>query len=230
MRLLPPLYLGYLRFVWRTSRLRDLGIGRLPDICRGRGGAVALIWHDEVLACPWAYPALGLRPHTLASRSRAGEIVTGLLRRAGYVVLRGGSSRGRSRRDAPVIRQMIQRSRQTRPILWGLTVDGSHGPAHRLKRGALVLARESGLPVVLVRTWFRRCIRLPTWDGSALPLPFGEIRYALRGPYHVPATARGREELEALRSRLERDLGEMAIEAFDDFGQRLPESLRARDG
>ena len=205
-RVLPPLHLAYLRFVWRTSRIEDDGLGWLSDLCDAHGGAVALVWHDEVPTVPWSYPSRGLRIHTLASRGHAGEIVTRVLEHSGCVVFRGGSSRGRSRRRAGVLREMVAHGRSQRPVLWGLTVDGSSGPARRLKRGALVLARESGVPVVLVRTSFGRALRLPSWDRALLPLPFGVIRQALRGPFPVPPEARTRAGMECFRRELEERL------------------------
>ena len=79
--------------------------------------------------------------------------------------------------------------RKTDGVIYGLTVDGSKGPAYRLKRGGVVIARECGRPIVLVRTWYRRCLRLDTWDRTAIPLPFNRIHYYLEGPYFAPADA-----------------------------------------
>jgi len=224
-RLLPRLYLLYMGFVWRTSRIEDRGLARLHEIVARHGGAVALVWHEEVLGVAFAYPFLGFRPHALASRSDAGELATSLLRRCGYRVFRGGASSGRSRRRAGVWREMIERMRSGEDVLCGIAVDGSRGPAYRLKRGALVLARECGRPVVLARTGYARSLRLPTWDRLALPLPWNRIRYAMRGPYFVPPAARGREALEPLRRRLEAELCELAAESDAALGRRPPPGL-----
>ncbi len=78
---------------------------------------------------------------------------------------------------------------QTTPgVIYGLTVDGSKGPAYRMKMGGVLIARECGGPLALVRTWYKRSIRLKTWDRMAVPLPFNVIKYYLRGPYFVPET------------------------------------------
>jgi lysophospholipid acyltransferase (LPLAT)-like uncharacterized protein len=225
-RVLPRLYLLYMGLVWRTSRVEDRGLFRLREVVAEHGGAVALLWHEEVLGVAYAYPHLGFRPHTLASRSNAGELVTRLLERCGYVVFRGGTSSSPARRHAGVWRQMIRHMRHRRGVIYGLTVDGSRGPAYGLKRGALVVARECGMPVVLVRTWYRRSLRLPTWDRSALPLPFNRIRYAMRGPYAVPADARTRPGLERFRRRLEAELLELAAESYAALGLTPPPGLQ----
>ena len=116
------------------------------------------------------------------------------------------------------------------PAIFGITVDGSQGPRYRLKPGGLALARDSGRPIVLVRTWYRRCLRLPTWDRTGLPLPWNEIHYYLRGPATIPPHARGRESLEPLRRRREAELADLAVQSHLDVGQRPPEALLARCG
>jgi len=223
--LVPPLYDLYMGLVWRTSRIVDHGITRLHGILEERGGAVALAWHEEVLTVAYAYPHLGLQPHTLASRSDLGEIITRLLERRGYTVSRGGSSRRRSRRDHGALEYMIRHRGESSNVLYGLTVDGSHGPAYRMKRGGVLLARECGKPVVLLRTWSRRCLRLGSWDRSALPLPFNEIHYYLEGPYDVPEDAGTSAGLERFRRHLESELKALAVRSYRDVGQTTPPRL-----
>jgi lysophospholipid acyltransferase (LPLAT)-like uncharacterized protein len=225
---LPRLYLLYMGLVWKTSRIEKCGLSKVADIRSEHNGAVALLWHDEVLSAAYAYPFVGFRPHTLASRSNAGELITRLLERCGYVVFRGGSSSGRSRRRAGALREMIDYMRRHDGVLYGLTVDGSRGPAYRLKRGGLVLARECGKPILLVRTAYARCLRLRTWDRSALPLPFNTIRYDVRGPFLVPEEARTREGLEHFRRRLEGELIELTAASCAALGQPRPRDLVAQ--
>ena len=84
-----------------------------------------------------------------------------------------------------------------------------------MKPGALLIAHKCRRPVVLVRTWAKRNLRLPTWDRMAVPLPFNHIRQYLRGPYPVPAEAGDPAVFEAFRQRLERDLEQLAQESID---------------
>ena len=76
-----------------------------------------------------------------------------------------------------------------------------------------------------MRLWYRRSLRLPTWDQLALPLPWNHIRLQLSGPYFVPPEARTRAELEPLRGQLERDLAELAAGSYEAMGQRVPAEL-----
>ena len=140
----------------------------------------------------WGYAYLGFRPHTLASLSNDGAVITRLLERCGFVVFRGGSSDRDSRRRSDVTRELTEHMNTTDGVIYGLTVDGSKGPAYRLKRGGIIVARDCGRPIVLVRTWYRRCLRLDTWDRTAIPLPFNRIHYYMEGPYFPPAGRRHR--------------------------------------
>jgi lysophospholipid acyltransferase (LPLAT)-like uncharacterized protein len=228
LAVVPALYLLYMRFVYATSRVRANDFPRLHDIIREHDGAVGLLWHEEVFTVAYAYPHLGFRPHTLASLGRIGELITRLLLRCGFVVFRGGSSSKASRHRADVVPELIEHMRSHREVIYGLTVDGSQGPPYRMKRGAVVVARECGRPVVLARTWYRRCMRLPTWDRTAIPLPWNEIVYSLAGPYAVPADAASEPGLARFVLELEDRLIELAMQSYADLGQAPPAALRKR--
>lgn len=226
----PYLYIAYMRLVWSTSRI--VGGEEFKELIRigeRHDGVVALLWHEEVMTVAFGYPYLGVRGHTLASLGESGEVIARMLRLCGYVVFRGGSTSGTARRREGTLLEMIEHMRNTREVIYGLTVDGSRGPAYRMKTGGIVIARECGKPIALVRTWYKRCVRLPTWDRLAVPLPFNEIRYYIRGPYHVPESARTDEGLAEFRLQLERDLVDLAARSYDDLGQPRPAKLFARD-
>ena len=225
--LFPACYMLYMRLVWATSRIVDHGLGRLFAISAEHNGAVGLLWHEEVMTVAWGYAYMGFRPHTLASLSNDGAVITRMLERCGFVVFRGGSSDRDSRRVSNVTADLIDHMNKTDGVIYGLTVDGSKGPPYRLKRGGVVIARECGRPIVLVRTWYRRCLRLRTWDRTAIPLPFNRIHYYMEGPYFAPADAHTEDGLERFRLRLERDLIALAARSYDDLGQPRPENLPA---
>jgi lysophospholipid acyltransferase (LPLAT)-like uncharacterized protein len=226
--LVPRLYLLYMAFVFATSRIRTNGYERLHDIVRERDGAVGLLWHEEVFTVAYGYYRQGFRPHTLASLGDVGEVITRMLELCGFVVFRGGSSSKSSRRHGDVVKDMILHMQAHREVIYGITVDGSQGPAYRMKRGGLVIARECRRPVILSRTWYRRCLRLPTWDRTAIPLPWNEIAYYLAGPFDVPADADTPEGFARFLLFLEDELIELAQRSYVELGQRPPRNLVKR--
>lgn len=225
----PVLYVLYMRFVWATSRIEGREGFVLNDIAREHDGVVALLWHEEVFSVAYGYPYLGIRGHTLASVGESGEVISRMLERCGYVVFRGGTSSGPTRRRTGVLEAMIGHMRRTPMVIYGLTVDGSKGPPYRMKTGGVVIARACGKPIALVRTWYQRCVRLKTWDRMAIPLPFNVIRYYLRGPYFVPPDAESDGGLARFCLSLESDLIDLAARSYGDAGQPLPSTLRKRD-
>jgi lysophospholipid acyltransferase (LPLAT)-like uncharacterized protein len=228
LAVVPRLYMAYMRFVYATSRVRVNDFRRLHDIIRDHDGTVALLWHEEVFTVAYGYRYMDLRGHTLASLGRVGELITRMLLLCDFVVFRGGSSSKSSRRRADVVPAMVEHMRAHRDVIYGITVDGSQGPAYRMKRGGVVIARECGKPVSLVRTWYRRCLRLPTWDRTAIPLPWNEIAYYLAGPYPVPDDAKDEPGLARFVLRLEDELIEMAARSYAELGQTPPANLVKR--
>ena len=204
----PYLYVAYMWFVWKTSRIEMCGYERVLDIADEHDGFVGVLWHEEVFSVAWAYR--NVPPHTLASLGDSGEMITRLLELCGYVVFRGGSSRRKSRKRQAVLLEMIHHMMTTPRVGYGLTVDGSYGPYHVVKPGALVIAYKCQKPLILVRTWAKRNLHLPTWDRMAVPLPFNHIRQYLLGPYFVPPDANDRAVFERFRLEIESKLEDLA--------------------
>lgn len=230
VRTVPRLYIAYMWLVFATSRVDRNGFELLDEISAKHDGAVALLWHEEVFSVAYAYGRgfFGFEPHTLASVGDSGEIITRMLELCGYVVFRGGSSGKASRRRTAVVPLMIEHMKTTPHVTYGITVDGSRGPAYRMKPGGLVIARECGRPIALVRTWTRRAVRLPTWDRTAIPLPFNHVRYYIDGPYHVPEDARTEPGFHRFLLLLEDRLIDLAAKSYRDMGQPLPGNLVKR--
>lgn len=230
MALLPRLYMAYMRLVYATSRVEDHDFGpRLRRIAEQHDGAIALLWHEEVFTVAYGYGVHAeLRAHTLASPGDAGEVITRMLELCNFEVFRGGSSGHRSRRRPEVLAEMVKHMQDDPRVIYGITVDGSKGPPYRMKPGGLAIAARCGRPVVLARTWYRRCWRLPTWDRTAIPLPWNVIRYDLRGPYHVGDAARDPEARARILLALEAELVDMAAESYAALGQPRPPRLQPR--
>lgn len=225
----PHLYMGYMRLVWATSRVEGIDeFARLRRIIEDHDGAVGVLWHEEVMTVAFGYFWVGFPAQTLASMGEAGDVIARMLHLCRFVVFRGGTTTGRSRRREGVLRDMIDHMRSHRRVIYGITVDGSKGPAYRMKTGSIVIARECGRPVILARTWYRRCLRLPTWDRMAVPLPFNVIRYYLRGPFEVPASAATDEGLDRFTVEIENELVALAARSYRDMGQPVPANLVPR--
>lgn len=171
--LVAPLALLY-RAWSATWRYRFQGRALLDEATAG--GAVLALWHGEQLALAVVHRDVGGVP--LVSQSRDGELLAGVLRRLGFPLVRGSSSRG----GPAAFQAELDLLRDGRsPIL---TVDGPRGPRHCPRPGAVVLAQRTGRPLVYAVARARPVLRLGSWDRFEIPWPFAriDVRY---GRMHV---------------------------------------------
>ena len=218
----PPLYKAYMAFVFWTSRVEQKGMDRLFAEADGGGISLGAAWHQDIFA--GAYFMRARRPVTMVSRSADGEIAANVIRRCGYVPVRGSSSRG----GKEALAEMLEYLRTHRGVTIGLVVDGPRGPARRSKMGIIVLAREAGVPLYPLRIWAQRHILLRSWDRTMIPLPFNRILAWAGEPIVVPPDV-NEEAMEQHRAELERrmnDLVRLSLERFpqDQPTRKLPSS------
>lgn len=91
-----------------------------------------------------------------------------------------GSKGEEGRNAAEALTELVKEGAST-----VITPDGPKGPPQVLKTGVLHIAAGSGVPVVPVRLSASPAIRLRTWDGKWLPLPFSRIVVTFAAPIEV---------------------------------------------
>jgi lysophospholipid acyltransferase (LPLAT)-like uncharacterized protein len=210
---LPYLYYAYCWFVWKTSRVVDNLTDPLTDAYARHDRFVALLWHQEVFTVAYAYRHL--HGTTLASTGNFGRLITRMLELCNFQVFRGGSSRGRVRKRR-VLLDMIRHMQSNERVGYGITVDGSHGPALRMKKGGPVIGKTCRAPLFVVRTWCSSKLLLPSWDRTAIPLPFGRIELDAVGPYWIDPEG-SEEDMEQACRHLEHELLELAEHCYRRF-------------
>jgi hypothetical protein len=219
---LPPVYCAYMWFVYKTSRVVHENTDLLWLLRERYGGLVGIMWHQEVFMVAWAFRHY--EGHTLASPSEFGNIITGLLKKNGFVVFRGGSTDSRSRRRR-ILPDMIRHMKEVPGVAFGITCDGTKGPPYKVKPGSIAIAHACAKPMIVARTWCKRRIDLPGWDRSYIPLPFNHIVQAFAGPYFVPVGADDPAVLESFRGEIENELLELTYYVHQQIGD-LPGELR----
>ncbi len=122
------------------------------------------------------------RPITmLASQSRDGRLVTGVLRKLGYQVESGSSSRG----GIKGLLSLIKHLKRGREI--AVTVDGPRGPAFKAKPGVVLLASKAHASIIPISYSASRSIVFnKSWDKFLLPLPFSKLTIIYGSPIKVP--------------------------------------------
>lgn len=213
--IVPAIYNAYMGFVFRTSRVEHINTDLLWALRQRYGGLVGIMWHQEVFTVAWCFRQY--EGHTLASPGELGDLITAMLKRNGFIVFRGGSTRSRRRRRQ-VLPDMIEHMRSVPGVAFGITCDGSKGPPYQVKSGSVAIAHACHKPMIVSRTWCKRRINLRGWDRSYIPLPFNHIVQAFAGPYFVPIEADDPEVFEGFRKMLEGELLELTYFVHQRIG------------
>jgi lysophospholipid acyltransferase (LPLAT)-like uncharacterized protein len=211
---------GGVRHVWYGMLLYDVD-PRVHGLMKGRDPALFGVLHQDFVQTVGYLSRWNARRRSivLASGSRDGGMAAAAAEGIGFRhVVRGSSARGgdAALRDA---RRRLRRGRDEPLPSMVVVCDGPRPPARVVKPGIVFLARESGLPIWLLRTAYRPAIVLwRSWARFVLPLPGARAVFLADGPFVVPATAT-RGEMEAIRSDLERRLRALADRSEDRLGQ-----------
>ena len=191
----------YVRFVAATCRVGD---GRVTQ-----DQVVLAFWHEyNLVAAIVAYRLRSGSPHvSFSTQTFRGQVMNALLAAvgAGSVPLPAEGERAEAARLA---RELARLGREGATV--AVSPDGPLGPYRRAKPGALIVARESGLPLQPWAISAHPSIRLTgRWDRHVVPLPFCRIRVMEAVPIEVAA----REPLRPLLTRLQSALDEVASAA-----------------
>ena len=198
--LLATIAVGLLRLVFFTLRLRvndESGVSNNTQ----PGPILMCFWHNRILGIALTF--LRRYPHqqrhgvtVLTSPSRDGEILAQAMDRLGMGSVRGSSSR----RGSQALRELVRLVESGGDI--AITPDGPRGPRYSLGPGVLLLSQTTGAPIVPMHARFSWAIRLKTWDGFIIPLPFSTVSVNVGRPIPIPTNLTN-EEFEATRVRLE---------------------------
>jgi lysophospholipid acyltransferase (LPLAT)-like uncharacterized protein len=142
-------------------------------------------WHNCLFPAMYIWRNLQIR--VLSSDSFDGEYTGRIMRKFGFVKVRGSSSRGAVRAVFAMRRELQQGA------CVAFTIDGPKGPRYVAKPGPVVLARSTGVPMVVFHIALEDAWILKTWDGCMIPKPFSRALMRLSSPIRAaPATEDGR--------------------------------------
>ena len=160
-----------------TSTFEEGSISNLDDVYPG----IYPFWHRCVLPATWLYRHK--HPAVMTSRSRDGEFIARVIRRFGFVPVRGSSSRGGQR----ALLEMSQLLADGHAVAF--TIDGPRGPRYVAKKGPVLLARMSGAAITAFYVAVERAWVLNTWDRLVIPKPFSRIHVRFARKIFVPPGA-----------------------------------------
>ena len=168
-------------------------------------GAMFILWHNRLFAGAEFHRRFRSRYARVAgliSASKDGAWLSAFFGAFGMMAVRGSSGR----RGTEGAREMLSILRAK--IDAGITVDGSKGPVYEAKEGAMMLARRTSAPLILLTPIYSSAWRMKSWDRFFIPRPFSRVRFELETYANVEAFAPGmdRKSSTAQLTRRLRDL------------------------
>jgi len=189
--------LGLLIRAWGAT-LRLEPVGDSEQWLRKVDEPVAFVlWHNRLFLVSEIFRRYRQRRpiYGLVSASRDGAWLAAFFSLVGIRSVRGSSSRlGRE-----AVTALVDVVRAGNDV--GITPDGPRGPQYDFKAGALIVARRTRMPILLLGAAYESAWQLKSWDRFYLPKPFSRIRVYCA---HVTAdelTDRD-QSAETLRARL----------------------------
>jgi lysophospholipid acyltransferase (LPLAT)-like uncharacterized protein len=171
---------------------------------------ILAFWHGQMLL-GW-YLHRNKNFTALISQSKDGDLLAKLLKHWKYNVVRGSSSKG----GEVALGIMVDYARNNDSVV--ITPDGPRGPINKMKAGAVITAKKSRAPLILVGVGYKKKRTLKSWDKFEVPKFFSKARVVYSSPIYLSQELNFNETSEVIL-RCEKNLNELQIEA-NNFGNK----------
>ncbi len=207
----------FLRLVWLTNRFSfepaDIYQRVEPSM-----PAILVFWHGQHFMTPFIKRKASYRAKTLISRHRDGEFNAIAAEWLGIGTIRGSGDHGSAfhrKGGVGAFKEMVRALEDNYNM--ALTADVPKR-ARVAGLGIIMLARESGRPIMPFAMVTSRFVRLNNWDRTTINLPFGRGVLVGIKEIHVPPDADA-ATMERLRLEVEETLNEATRRAYAIVGR-----------
>ncbi|MDR2861548.1 MAG: lysophospholipid acyltransferase family protein [Syntrophobacterales bacterium] len=187
----------YLLFLYtKTLRFRMENIEHVFAYME-RGPVILLNWHQRIFGGFLVPRRQGLAVPIMISQSRDGEFIASIVQHAGFIPVRGSSTRG----GMKALRELIRVVKKHRIAIH--IVDGPTGPPQIVKAGGISLAQLAGGFLCPVFVAYEKYWVFNSWDRFMIPKPFSTV--VMRFDDHFEEVSHDLEdkEFEELRKKIE---------------------------
>lgn len=159
-----------LRVTYKNKKVVD-------ELKKKKQNYVLAFWHSTMIVSWYLHRNDGFA--ALTSKSKDGDLLAKQLKHWKYKVVRGSSSKG----GDVALEIMVDHAKNNYSI--ALTPDGPHGPVNKFKAGAVITAKKSGVPLVLMGIGLKTKSRLNSWDKFQIPNPLSRVNVIYSDPIYV---------------------------------------------
>jgi len=184
----------------KTLRIQTTGSESINTLIKEKRNFVLAFWHGTMVI-PW-FAHRNLKLLAIISQSKDGDLLAKILRNWNYKVVRGSSSKG----GEVALQIMIDHAKHECAV--AITPDGPRGPNFKMKAGAVITAKKSGVPLVLVGAGYKSKIKLHSWDNFEVPLPFSKVQLVYSEPILIDGSL-SRDETSKIILQCEEKLNEL---------------------
>ena len=190
-------------------------------VTQQEGRAVYCTWHQRMF---YHFHYFGsLHVTMMISQSKDGEWAARTAHYLGFKSVRGSSRKGNvDKGGSTAWRTLVQQVRQGQSA--GMLADGPSGPVRVAKIGSVLIAQQTGAPMIAEMWGCDRAWVFNSWDRYMIPKPFAKVYVVHATPIHVPPNA-DPQQLETYRLRLQNDLNEAALRCDEYFGVVRPVAM-----
>ncbi len=165
---------------------------------------VVSFWHGTMLF-PWYY-FKNKNFAAIVSKSKDGELLSNLLKKWNYQLARGSSHNG----GKEAFSNLIKAALNNKSI--AITPDGPTGPIYEFKPGAVIIAKKTEIPLILVAAGYSNYTQLKSWDEFKIPKFFSKVNLYFSEPIYI-TKKNSFEETDALIKKCEIELNLLQNEA-----------------
>ena len=180
--ILPLLIFIFLKILYFSYRKKVEGEREILE----EQGNILVFWHSKMLPI---IPFLGKRNIVaLVSMSEDGELISRVLKKFDYILVRGSTSRG----GATALVKLIKKIKEGYSV--AITPDGPRGPARVFQKGAFIITKKTKAKIVPLSYVSSKSHFFNSWDKFELPLPFSKIVLRIGTPLKADSLSGEKEE------------------------------------
>jgi hypothetical protein len=172
---------------------------------------VLAFWHGQMLLAWYLHRNKNFT--ALISKSKDGDLLEKILKHWRYNVVRGSSSKG----GDVALGIMVDVARNNESVV--ITPDGPRGPLNKMKAGAVITAKKSKAPLILVGIGYNKKRILKSWDKFEIPKFFSLVNAVYSDPVYISSDLSFADTSEVILS-CERKLIELQAQA-NNFENKL---------
>jgi len=204
----------FLKILFKTVKIKVLRREIIEKFISGRENFILVFWHGKMVLPVLYHKDFNMT--ALVSQHSDGEIIARIMRKLGYNLIRGSSTRGGTK----AFRQMVRLLKNGGKIV--ITPDGPIGPAKKVKEGTAMLAKITETPVIPVSFSCSRKKVFKSWDEFILIKPFSTVIMAYAEPVYIEGECSLEKKIEEIERKLI-NLDEETTKMVADFFSTVQE-------